>query len=258
MKQDNAKWVGKVLLHFDELPSTNDYARYITRQSEVESGTVIRTDCQTAGRGQLGAVWESAPSKNLTLTIILHPVWLRAEAQVGLSQAVALAIAASIKSFVPDLDVGIKWPNDLLVQQRKVGGILIENTISGQFLAQSLIGIGVNVNQVHFSSALPNAASLSSLAGRQIDLDAFQAHLFASVEYYYEWLRLEGGEGIHQAYLRNLFGMGVRKRFLSMPGEEPFWGCIRGVDPDGRLCIETDLGLQKFALKEIKQFLESD
>lgn len=258
MKQDNAKWVGKVLWHFDELSSTNDYARYITRQSEVESGTVIRTDCQTAGRGQLGAVWESAPGKNLTLTIILHPNWLRAEAQVGLSQAVALAVAASIQAFVPEMDVSIKWPNDLLVQRRKVGGILIENTISGQFLAQSLIGIGVNVNQVHFSSALPNAASLSSLAGRQIDLDAFQAHLFASVEYHYEWLRLQGREGIHQDYLRNLFGMGVRKRFLSMPGEVPFWGCIKGVDPDGRLCIETDQGLQKFALKEIKQFFELD
>ena len=243
-------------MHFDELSSTNDYARYITRQSVVESGTVVRTDRQTAGRGQLGAVWESAPGENLTLTIILHPDWLRAEAQAGLSQAVALAVAATIREVTPELTPCIKWPNDLLVRGKKVAGILIENTISGQVITQSLIGIGVNINQSNFSEALSNAASLSSLLGSRVDIDTFQSVLFSFVEQYYERLRAEGPEGIRMDYLHNLFGTGAWKLYHRMPEEVPFWGCITRVDEEGRLCMETAEGPQKFTLKEIKQPLE--
>lgn len=258
MIHHNAKWVGKVLLHFDELPSTNDYARYITRQNAIESGTTVRTNRQTAGRGQLGAVWESAPGENLTLTIIMHPVWLRAEAQVGLSQAIALAVAAAIRLVTPELVPIIKWPNDIIIQNKKVGGILIENSISGQHISQSLLGIGLNINQLFFSSALPNAASLSSLSGREVDLEVFQAVLFASVELYYERLRLEGASGIHEDYLSCLLGNGVWKTFYRLPEGLPFRGCIVDVDQEGRLCIDTAQGVQRFALKEIRQTFEQD
>lgn len=222
----------------------------------IGSGTVVRTDRQTAGRGQLGAVWESAPGENLTLTIILHPTWLRAEAQAGLSQAVALAIAATIREVTPELTPYIKWPNDLLVRGKKVAGILIENTISGQAITQALIGIGVNINQSYFSEALSNAASLSSLLGSRVDIERFQAVLFSYIEQYYERLRVEGPEGMRVDYLHNLFGRGVWKLYYKMPMEVPFWGCIMEVDEEGRLCVETAQGLEKFTLKEIKQPLE--
>ncbi len=174
----NTLFIGKVYLRFDELSSTNDHAAELLApehpshtKSKPAEGTVIRADSQSAGRGQFGSRWESAAGKNLTFSVILYPEWLEIEAQFYLSMAVALAVHNAVcEVYRGPLPVQIKWPNDLYLGDQKMGGILIQNSLSGARIQSSIIGIGLNVNQLHFDPDLPNPVSLASASGHAFDL----------------------------------------------------------------------------------------
>jgi BirA family biotin operon repressor/biotin-[acetyl-CoA-carboxylase] ligase len=200
----------------------------------------------------MGAAWESAPGANLTLSIIFQPRWLRPDRQFAWGQAVALAVAHTAAEWVSEGDPCVKWPNDVLIGTQKVAGILIENTVSGSFIAHSIVGIGLNVHQLQFSPNLTQAASLQSFTREELSIDAIQARLFAHLENAYE--RLERGDerGIHREYLDRLFAFGQVATFLAMPEGRAFSGRIVNVDTDGKLCIETEEGMRRFGQKEIK------
>jgi BirA family transcriptional regulator, biotin operon repressor / biotin---[acetyl-CoA-carboxylase] ligase len=248
----NTKYVGKVLLHFDELTSTNDYARILSNETSTLEGTVIMADQQSKGRGQLGAAWESAPGQNLTASIILRPIWLRADLQSGLSKAISLAVYDTILANTNVENSWIKWPNDLIINQKKVSGILIENTISGQNLSTAIVGIGINVNQTHFSPSLTQAGSLQQITGQTIDTAILAASLFEKIEYWYEILKKNGAEAIQTTYLQRLLGYQKERNFLLPKANTVFQGTIIDVDIEGRLCVETQEGIQRFLVKEIK------
>ena len=145
--------MGQVFEEFEMLPSTNQYAQELLSKSKPVEGTVISAQNQHAGRGQIGSSWEAAPGQNLTLSIILYPQFLAIQHQFQLNQSISLGVRDFIAKYVQK-PVKIKWPNDIYVNEKKIGGILIQNTLSGSSIQSTIAGIGINVNQKHFESML--------------------------------------------------------------------------------------------------------
>lgn len=263
----NTLFIGKVYHRFDELPSTNDWAAQIiavspsnppepggasvATKTKPPEGTVVRAANQTAGRGQLGSRWHSPPDENLLLSVILYPIWLEASAQFYLSMAVALALRDTVVGFHPGLPVSVKWPNDCYVFGKKTGGILIQNTLSAAHLQTSIVGIGLNVNQLQFPPDLPNATSLALALGQKISVDAVAERLFECLERRY--LQLKAG---HRAVLKNEYEAHLWRRdewagFVRSKDGHPFDGRILGVSERGSLRVETQEGVEEFDVKEL-------
>ncbi len=254
MNPNNIRYIGKVRWQFDELASTNDYARILSNEPDTPEGTAVLARCQTAGRGQMGAVWESAPDQNLTTSVVLFPRWLRADQQANLGKIAALAVYDSLAAITHRPDLHIKWPNDLLISNKKVAGILIENSISGPVLSTSVVGIGINVNQVAFSSSLTQASSIQQMTGQTTDLAVLADVLYEKLEYWYERLKAGAFTEIQEVYLSRLLGL-HQTGWFTLPDtpETPFEGIIRNVGDDGLLCVETNGIWRYFGVKEIKQ-----
>ena len=251
----NTLFIGKVYHRFDELPSTNDYARELLAKSKPPEGTVVRAASQSAGRGQYGSRWLSAPDQNLLLSFILYPAWLAASEQFRLSEAVALAVLDAVrpKDGRPQgslLRTTVKWPNDIYLGDRKTAGILIQNALSGHFLQSSIVGIGLNVNQREFPLEAPNATSLCLTTGKSFDLDAVAETLFACIERRYLQLKSGKTAALRAEYHQNLYGLG-EKRAFARPDGSSFPGVIRGVADDGQLVVHTDRGEEMFGVKEV-------
>jgi BirA family transcriptional regulator, biotin operon repressor / biotin---[acetyl-CoA-carboxylase] ligase len=244
-------FIGKVYQHFDKLPSTNDYAVELLAKSRPAEGMVIRTDKQTAGRGQFGSRWESADGQNLTLSFVLYPVWLAVTDQFRLSMAVALALYDTVKALDTPLPVSLKWPNDLYLGAQKVAGVLIQNSIAGQTLQSSVVGIGLNVNQLEFQSDARNPTSLALALGRALDLDALMFSLFECVERRYLQLKSGGHAAIRAEYAAHLYRRGIESDFQK-PGGPAFRGILLGVTEAGRLRILTEAGEETFEVKEVR------
>ncbi len=151
--------LGFPLIHLASVDSTNKYAAAILHKQDAGEGTVILADVQTSGKGQGDNIWLSDSGLNLLCSIILKPDFLPAYKQFYLSMCVATGIYDCLNDL--GIQSQVKWPNDILIKGKKVAGILIENTILSQNLLTSVIGIGLNVNQVSFPPGIPNAASLA-------------------------------------------------------------------------------------------------
>lgn len=198
-------------------------------------GTVIIADEQIEGRGQRSNLWLTEPKKNLTCSYILKPVFLAAKNQFSLSAAVALALYETVSEFLPENAVKIKWPNDILVDGKKIAGILIENSLRGSNLETSIVGIGLNVNQTNFPKGL-NATSLKSITKEELNIDDVLNALNSHLEKQY--LRLRQGDlpSILSELNRNLFGFG-EARTLKINGKEEVV-TILGARPSGELQLQ--------------------
>ena len=250
----NTLFTGKVYYRFGELPSTNDYARDLLAKSRPAEGTVVRADSQSAGRGQFGSKWLTEPGVNLTLSVILYPNWLKITDQFRLSEAVALALLDTVNrlpSTVNRQPSTIKWPNDIYLGDRKTAGILIQNSLSGNHLETSIVGIGLNVNQTAFPPEIPNATSLCLATGRTFDLEAVADTLFECLERRYLQLKAGQTEALSAEYREHLLGLGVLRNF-ARPDGSVFSGTIQGVQGDGRLEILGSNGLELFDVKAIQ------
>ena len=243
-------FIGQVFHDLREVPSTNDYALQLLAKSNPAEGTVVSTPHQTAGKGQRGSQWITEAGENITLSVILRPTFLSAHVQFQLNQAMSLAACRMLESRV-DGEVKIKWPNDLYIGDKKVGGILIQNAISGQHLRSSVVGIGINVNQKTFPTNLPNPTSLLMECGAQLPLQPLIADLLQQVEA--EYLKLKSGKivPLQSAYLDKLYRLGEFHDFEKKDGST-FHGKIIGVDEAGRLCIFDGMQEHHFNLKEIR------
>lgn len=245
----NTLFIGKVYHHFDELPSTNDWAAELIAKSKPSEGTVVRADTQTAGRGQFGSQWKSDPGQNLLLSVILYPNWLALNDQFYLSMAVALAV----RDVVNHPACRVKWPNDLYIGDQKTAGILIQNTIGSANLQASVVGIGLNVNQTLFDPALPNPTSLALGFGHPFELDLVMQHLFSCLEQRY--LQLKSGRllAIKQAYENALYRRNETTAFIRTADDTRLEGVIRGVSETGRLLVAVEgVGMETFDLREVR------
>ncbi|MEA4936835.1 MAG: biotin--[acetyl-CoA-carboxylase] ligase [Paludibacter sp.] len=233
-----------------ETDSTNGLMKELIWTGDLPEGFVVRTDFQTRGKGQGTNKWESAKGKNLLFSILLKPVHVPVEEQFLISQIISLAIADSLRRLVSPDDDGfsIKWPNDIYWQNKKVGGILIENTWQGRKIASSVIGIGLNVNQKQFVSEAPNPVSLFQIFGRRFRRKALFKAVLSSIEAYYSD---PDKDKIRKQYHQSLF----RKNgfFLFRSGKLNFEAEVVEVANDGRLILRERNGkISGYYFKEVE------
>ena len=229
--------------------STNNYASLLLSGNEANTETVVSAQCQGKGRGQQGNYWESEKGKNLTFSLILHTDYLDIEKQFSLSQAIALAIVDFLNDY--NIIANIKWPNDILVGNKKIAGILIENSIMGHTIVNSIVGIGINVNQVVFENYKPKAVSLKMISKEEYDTHSTLNQLLDKVKIRVDELKKKEYYILKQEYLQNLYGYEEVGKYWA-DGKE-FSGIIKDVRQTGELVIlaEDDIELS-FMFKEVK------
>ncbi len=242
----NTLFLGKNVVFVPECHSTNTLLMELAQKTQQPEGTVVITKAQTKGRGQRGNGWEAEPGKNLTFSILLRPQFLTVNAQFNLTIAVSLGLIDFLKSRLSSQPL-IKWPNDLLANGRKICGILIENTLAGDSIQQSVVGIGLNVNQQHFTIA--TATSLSLETGNEYDLSKELGDLVSCMESRYLQLRTGKVNELRQDYLNNLYWLNQEQHFVSHG--RSFKGTIEGIDELGKLVVLEDGQKNYFGIKEI-------
>ncbi|HAQ18377.1 MAG TPA: biotin--[acetyl-CoA-carboxylase] ligase [Prolixibacteraceae bacterium] len=247
------KSIDNTIVRLQVTDSTNNYANSRIRANEVAEGTVFLAYEQTDGRGQSSNFWESEPGENLTFSLVLYPEFLEIRRQFMLSKVVTLGIYAAMNKYVDQLS--IKWPNDIYAGNRKLGGILIENSVVYGLLKSSVIGIGLNVNQTTFHSSAPNPVSLKLLTNQHYDCEILLTELLSEINRYYNQLREGGDEDIDQEFLSVLYGLNERHLFRAE--DEVFAGEIIGVNEIGQLLIrKEDEKIMEFHFKEV-EFLQT-
>lgn len=243
----------KNIIFFKTLDSTQSYALELTSKSKPIDKTAILTYNQSAGKGQLGAKWQTQADKNICMSIIGYPVKLKVGEQFLLSMTAALAVMRFLLQYTQK-KIQIKWPNDILLDNKKICGILINNSLQGMYITSSVTGMGVNINQTAFEDGLPKASSLAIAEGKEFALDELSAELYQCYEYYYQWLNTGMHELLRSEYHANLFGIGAINRFEKKDGSV-FSAEVKGVDIDGRLMLSIGNRIEKFDIREIKLLL---
>jgi len=195
--------IGSRLFFYKNLPSTNSYLASLLKNNELPEGAVIYTNYQSSGRGQAENQWESEANKNLLISIILFPDKIYPADQFLLSMVISLGICDFLDRYTAP--VSIKWPNDIYVNDDKIAGILIENTIMGGSIEHTIAGIGININQAKFVSDAPNPVSLSILTGTKYDLNLCLNQLLTDLDKRYKQLILQDFDLIRNDYIFRLY-----------------------------------------------------
>lgn len=246
-------FIGQNTVDLKSVDSTNSYASELLRQNAPPDGTLIYTFDQQNGRGQRGNTWDSEPNKNATLSYILYPTFLSADKQFLLNKITCLAVsdlmAEILKESRVEEEITIKWPNDIYVGNKKISGILIENTLRENSIKSAIIGIGINVNQTTFKSNI-NATSLASLTYTSHDLTHCIERLCEFMEARYLQLKANKIELIDTEYLQKLYQLNEWKNYTS--GKEIFEGKIINISPYGKLRVQLrSEEVKEFYLQEI-------
>ena len=239
---------------FIELEKTASTNAFLLELSEKERvGTVVSTRDQTAGKGMGTNSWESEPGRNLTFSIGVDMAFMKAADQFLLSQAVPLGLLDVLDTLLP-CKAMVKWPNDIIVDGRKLAGILINSTIHGEMMGVSVIGIGMNVNQMRFQDWPTHPVSLKMILGKEVALDPLLHQLVEKVERRVEMLRTpEGVALIRKEYLERLYRYRVWADYV-VDGQKV--RCfITGIDPFGRLETLDESGTKHvYDIKEISVY----
>ncbi len=233
----HATWMGTRIVYEEEMESTNLRAKMIADEN-VMSGTLVVAKRQTAGRGRLGRNW-SSPEGNAYFTLIVKPD-IAIEQISQITVVAALALSQSLAAMT-ELDIKIKWPNDIVVSSRKLCGILAETKIMDNDLKYVIVGIGVNVNQMQFEDAICDmATSLVNETGKVMDVAKLIAGFVNCFEVYYEqFLQSNDLSLLSDLYNQRLVHMDQSVRVI---GEDEMIGVARGIDNTGALLLEMEDG----------------
>jgi len=235
------------VIYLPECHSTNELAAQLVTQEAINEGTIVITDKQTKGKGQRGNTWNTEPGKNITCTLILRPNFLKITEQFSMTMVISMALHDVFSLYLSQENIYIKWPNDLYVGDKKCAGVLIENGIKSNKIDYMLVGMGVNINQREFP--IETASSLSRYHGNDLSIhEVLEKHLI-SIEKYYLMLKNGGFSRLRKKYLEKLLWKDEWHEFLCDKGK--FNGKIIGVDPLGRLVIDTADGQKSFDIKEV-------
>lgn len=238
--------IGSSVLMYEEVDSTNRVARELAGSHALPEGTVVVARHQREGRGQQNAVWESEAGLNLLATFILTPLNTELNRQVVLNMSVANAIHRWMSLYTDNCH--IKWPNDIIAQGKKTGGILIENTICGTECKSSFIGIGINVNQEHFSH--PNATSLYRLTGKTHEIAQCLKELTEELRNELQRFNAYEDAAIRSYYMSHLYLVNEEAEFTV--DSQRVKGIIQDVDDAGRLLVSINGTVRAFNNKEIR------
>ncbi|MDO9039068.1 MAG: biotin--[acetyl-CoA-carboxylase] ligase [Lutibacter sp.] len=239
------------IIKLNAIESTNLYLKKLAVEKELESYTVVSANYQSAGRGQMGANWHSETGKNLTFSILIKFDAFEIERQFYLSMAVSLGLLAAIRFHISS-PLFVKWPNDILAEKDKLAGILIENIVSGNVIKQTVIGIGLNVNQVQFPSTIGKVTSLKKLMGISFDTESLLESIVISIQNFVDYIERKEFQKLKELYLKSLYKFQKPAMFEDDKGLI-FLGKIVNICEDGKLVVELENEkTRKFNLKEIK------
>ena len=240
--------LGNEIISLDSVDSTNSYLkRLILDKNSFLEGITVVTKNQTSGRGQMGNIWLSEEGKNLTFSVALKPK-LKVDDQFLISKVVSLGIV----EFLIDLGIDkvkIKWPNDIYVDRLKIAGILIENSLKGSSIESSILGIGVNINQVEFSDGVKSATSLKLIKKTIFDLDDLLNKLLFFIEKKYLMLRNSNISAINADYERQLYRLNEVHQFQI--NNKIIKAKIVGVTKQGKLKLDSGEVINELDLKEV-------
>lgn len=236
------------ILRVAETTSTNSLLRELIEKEALPEGSVVVADFQTAGRGQVGNVWESEAGKNLMFSTVLYPTCIPANLQFLISQIAALSVKETLDLYTDH--VSVKWPNDIYREEKKICGMLIENDLSGRNLYCSIIGIGINLNQRVFRGDAPNPVSLFQIIGKEVDREEVLDHFLSIFYRYYLSLLREEYEDIRARYRAALYRKEGYHAYRDGAGE--FEARIHDIEPTGHLLLALkDGSIRRYAFKEV-------
>jgi len=238
------------IIKLDAINSTNDYIKMLLQRQFVENFTIVSAENQTSGRGQMGSAWNVEEGKNLTFSVLVKDLLIEISQIFHLNVAVAVSIIEAL-SFYEIKELAIKWPNDILAEGKKIGGILIENSIKSDGEIFSIIGIGLNINQQNFEG-LPKASSLAVIKNQEFQKEEILASILRNLGRNISLVMNGNTSQIWDKYHRFLY-----KKGLPMPFEnashEKFMGIIQGVTQSGKLEVMlADDSIKTFEIREVK------
>ena len=238
------------IIKLSAIDSTNSFLKELAINSVLENFTTVVTDYQIKGKGQQGGNWDSEPFKNLIFSVFTSFSSLAISNSRYLNFAVSLAIfEVLIVQKIPD--ISIKWPNDILSGNKKVCGVLIENRLKGKEISSAIIGIGLNVNQTIFSSALPKASSLKLRTNQTFDLDVLLKNIILKIKDKIALLNKSNFKVLETSYLNVLYKKNIPAMFKDSK-DVLFMGIICGISKEGKLQVTLeDNTLKEFGIKEI-------
>lgn len=239
--------IGHSFVELESVDSTNNYAMALAKEGRAKHGTLVFAHHQRAGKGQRGRSWESKPGENIVLSAVLEPVAFSPSSAFGLSAAVALACHDFFSHYAGAESVKIKWPNDLYWNDRKAGGVLIENQFKGMQWLLAIAGMGININQVVFDVTARTPVSLRQITGRVFDVPSLARELGGFLDRRYsEWA---GGEAIVDAYNRVLYRRGQEVQLKK--DNAILRTRVEGVSPRGEL-LTSDVLERRFNFGEVE------
>ena len=237
------------IIKLDAIDSTNNYLKKIILNEGINDYTVVTAKFQTQGKGQLGTEWESEHSKNLLCSVYKKEINIKVQDQFVVSALVSLALIKTLRK-INLSNMHIKWPNDIMSDNKKICGILIENIVKENYIKDTVIGIGLNVNQTIFNN-LPNAASIKNLIGTTCSIDEILKDLVKNIKYCFNELDKSSINSIFEKYEDALFRINKPSTFKNSKGEV-FSGYIKGVSRSGKLNVMLEDNLvESYDLKEI-------
>lgn len=237
------------IIKLNAISSTNDYLKELATTKTIANYTAVMAQFQTSGRGQMGRTWHSDSGKNLITSILIKITSLKTCNQFYLNMAISLAITAAIELKTKKYFT-IKWPNDIMSDNLKVAGILIENMIAEGTIKHSIAGIGINLNQTYFKG-IPNASSLKNITGKNVSPQNLLKEILAQLPFYINYIENKEFEVIKNMYLLKLYKFQKPAMFKANSGV--FLGKITDVTSEGKLVIQLENNsIKTFGLKEIK------
>jgi BirA family biotin operon repressor/biotin-[acetyl-CoA-carboxylase] ligase len=237
--------LGKKIIQIESVDSTNNYIANLMNVGKIDHGMVILAEDQKNGKGQRGSKWSSNPGENLIFSMFLDTATLSVNNQFVLTEFVSISVCNALKKV--GVDSVIKWPNDIFVNKKKIAGILIENQIKGSNLNGTIVGVGLNVNQVNFGEL--NATSIKIEKGVFFSVQEFVFILLNEMNVIWQFVQENNFTLLEKEYLNNLWLLNQKSIYSDINGE--FEGISKGIDEIGRLIIERDDCLFYYDLKEM-------
>ena len=247
-----SQYFGSHIIQIDRVSSTNNYAAKLLNQTKIPFGAVIMAQFQDDGRGQRGAVWQSKSGENLLFSAILDGSLMKECPPFYLSKCVAVSIKDTLSYFLKH-KIHLKWPNDVLVERRKIAGVLIESQWKGNNLFSSIIGVGLNVNQTHFEYGF-DATSMKLLSANDYDLKEVLQVLCTKLNFNFNRLLSKEYSDLQQDYLSSLYKYNEKTHFKI--GDKLEEVVLKDVNENGMVSLEMLGGkIKEYDFSQVRQII---
>ena len=244
-------FIGQEKLRFAVLESTNSYLKNIIKNGNPAEGLTVLAEYQTSGRGQFGNSWEAEKGKNLLFSTLLKPRFLPPDRQFILNMSVCLSVVDSLNEISPGFL--IKWPNDILYNHKKVAGILIESSIGSGTLENTVIGVGININQTSFEGD-NKRTSIIKVTGNAVEPEFVLNKVLEKMESRYLKLKRGNTSGLFREYYSVMYG--IDRELPVRIGDEVTSITPLAVEPGGELLAMHKGRKVRFRFKEVQFILD--